>query len=67
MLHKMCQLLIICIQCAPNTFTLIHANGRLSGTIEGSRLTGYIHCSQNCAQVQNYVNNGNLPGMSAAT
>ena len=42
----------------------ITGNGRLSGTIEGS---GLIHCSQNYAHVQNYANNGNLPGMSAAT
>ena len=43
------------------------SNGRLSGTIEGSRLTGFLHCSQNYAFVQNYVNNGNLPGKSAAS
>ena len=57
---QQCCVLLLC-KC------VVLCNGRLSGTIEGSRLTGKIHCSQNYAHLQNYVNNGNLPGRSAAT
>ena len=30
-------------------------------------LPGKIHCSRQCAHAQNYVNNGSLPGKSAAS
>ena len=42
-------------------------NGRLLGRLVAADLPGKIHCSLSCAQAQNYVKNGNLPGKSAAT
>ena len=42
-------------------------SGRLLGRLVAADLPGKIHCSRSCAHVQNYVNNGHLPGKSAAT
>ena len=42
-------------------------NGRLLGLFVAADLPGKIHCSRSCAHAQNFVNNGNLPGNSAAT
>ena len=42
-------------------------NGRLLGRLVAADLPGKIQCSRSCAHAQNNINNGNLPGKSAAT
>ena len=43
------------------------SKGRFLRRLAAADLPGKIHCSRSCAHAQNYVNNGNLPGKSAAT
>ena len=42
-------------------------NGILLGRLVAADLPVKINCSRSCAHAQNYVNNGNLSGKSAAT
>ena len=48
-------------------FQSLISNKRLLGRLVAADLQGKINCSRYIAQAQNYVNNGNLPGKSAAT
>ena len=48
-------------------FRLKLNNGRLLGCLVAADLPGKFHCSRSSAHAQNTVNNGNLPGKSAAT